>query len=48
MEEKSPCDYCINATGDTCPVRACYEYSRWINDGKAPQEIINVVNDFRY
>lgn len=44
----SPCDYCTNSQGNTCPVRACYEYSRWENNGKAPKEVIEKVNDFHY
>ena len=43
-----PCDYCANAIGDTCPVRVCYEYSRWRNDGTAPKEVIEKVDDFHY
>ena len=42
----SPCDYCTNSQGNTCPIRACYEYSRWENNGKAPKEVIEKVNDF--
>ena len=44
----SPCDYCTNSQGNTCLVRACYEYSRWENNGKAPKEVIEKVNDFHY
>ena len=52
MEEKNkksinPCNHCNNDTGDTCPVRMCYEYSRWENDGTATSEVINKVLDFQ-
>ena len=43
-----PCDYCVNATGDTCPERMCYEFSRWKNNGLAPREVVNTVNDYHY
>ena len=48
MTSTNPCDYCANATGDTCPVIACYEFSRWRNDGTAPREVVNKVDDYRY
>lgn len=47
-ESTDPCDYCMNSNGISCPVRACMEYSRWRNNGFAPKEVIEKVEDFHY
>ena len=52
----SPCDYCANPSNDSrrgdqggiCTERCCIEYSRWINNGSAPKEVVETVEDFHY
>ena len=48
----SPCDYCGNpkndASSDHCFESACYEYSRWQNNSKAPRSVVETVEDFHF
>lgn len=51
-KQMSPCDYCGNTKNDQssghCYERACYEYSRWVDNGRTPRDIVEKVDDFHF